>query len=85
MMSIPRKGTSANLAVRYAVNRLKDAELNLLVAMRTGKHRRNSRLLAALDLTREAFAMLSGTGTENKSRRRSKAPRLPAAPGAGFL
>jgi hypothetical protein len=84
-MSALRKGASAKLAVRYAVTRLKDAELNLLVAMRTGKHRRNSRLLAALVLTREAVAMLSGTATENKPRRWSETSHSPAAPSAKFL
>jgi hypothetical protein len=84
-MNTPRKGASANHAVRYAVTRLKDAELDLLIAMRTGNYRRNSRLLAALLLTREAVAMGSGTATENKPCHSSKMYHSPAVPGARFL
>jgi len=84
-MNALRKGISAELAVRYAVSHLKDAEVDLLVAVRTGKHRRNSRLLAALVLMREVRAMLSSTVTENKSHRRTKRSHLPSAPGARFL
>ena len=84
-MNAPRKGISPELAVRYAVSHLKDAEVDLRVAVRTGKHRRNSRLLAALVLMREVRAMLSNTTKENKSHRRTKMSHLPSAPGARFL
>ena len=84
-MSAPRKGISPELAVRYAVSHLKDAEVDLLVAVRTGRHRRNSRLLVALVLTREVLAMLSDTAAEKKSRRRTKTSHLPSAPAGRFL
>ncbi len=80
-----RKGLSPNLAVRYAVRHLKDAEVDLLVAIRTGRHRRNSLLLAALVLMREAIAMLSRTATDHKSRRKANDPRFPPTPGARLL
>jgi hypothetical protein len=85
MDAAPRKGLSPDLAVRYAVRHLQDAEVDLLVAVRTGRHRRNSVLLAALVLTREALAMLSKTATHHTSRRKAKTPHLPSAPGARFL
>jgi hypothetical protein len=85
MDAAPRKGISPNLAVRYAVRHLKDAEVDLLVAVRTGRHRRNSVLLAALVLMREALAMLSKTATDHTSHRKAKTPHLPSTPGARFL
>jgi hypothetical protein len=84
-MNAPRKGTSQEVAVRNVVSRLKDAEVNLLVAIRSGKNRRHSVLLVALVLVREALAALSGRAKENKLRRRAKTPHLPPAPGARFL
>jgi hypothetical protein len=85
MMKTPRKTTSPELAVRYAVSRLKDAEIDLLVAIRTGKHRRQSRLLAVLVLVREARTLLSGTAAGNKSREKTKRAHLPTGPGARFV
>jgi hypothetical protein len=84
-MNAPRKGISPEVAVRNTVSHLKDAEVDLLVAVRSGPHRRNSVLLAALVLVREALATLSGTAMENKSRRRTKTSHLPATPGARFV
>jgi hypothetical protein len=83
MDAAPRKGISSNLAVRYAVYHLKDAEVDLLVAVRAGRQRSNSVLLVALVLLREALAMLSRT--DHKSRQKAKAPRFPSTPGARFL
>jgi hypothetical protein len=80
-----RKGISPNLAVQYAVRHLKDAEVDLLVAVRTGRHRRNSLLLVALVLMREAIAILSRTATDHKSRRKTNNPRFTSTPGARFL
>jgi hypothetical protein len=85
MDAAARKGISPNLAVRYAVGHLKDAEVDLLVAVRAGRQRGNSVLLAALVLLQEALAMLSRTATDHKSRRKAKTPHFPSTPGARFL
>ncbi len=84
-MNAPRKRISREVAVRNAVSRLKDAEVDLLVAIRSGKNRRRSVLLVALVLVREALAALSGAAKENKLRRRVKTSQMPSAPGARFL
>ena len=84
-MKAPRRGISPKLAVRHAVSHLKDAEVDLLVAVRTGRHRRNSRLVAALALMREALVMLSDTATENRSRHGTKSSHLLSAPGARLV
>jgi hypothetical protein len=85
MNAASRKGISPTLAVQYAVSHLRDAEVDLLVAVRTGRYRRNTLLLAALVLIREALVMLSGPATYHKSRRQPKKPHVRTAPGARFL
>jgi hypothetical protein len=84
-MNAPREGLSPDLAVQNAVRHLKDAEVDLLVAVRTGKHPHIAFLVAALALLQEALVMLARTVTDDKSSRKTKKARKSSTPGARFV
>jgi hypothetical protein len=71
-MNALRKGPSQNLAIQHAISRLKDAEINLLVAVRTRRHPQNALLVASLALIREALATVSKASRHNMSRGKTK-------------
>jgi hypothetical protein len=84
-MNALRKGPSPNLAIQHAISRLKDAEVNLLVAVRTRRHPHNALLLASLALLREALATVSRAPRHNKSRGRTKRTSGSSQQGARLL
>ena len=84
-MSALRKGPSPNLAIQHAISCLKDAEINLLVAVRTRRHPHNALLLASLALLGEALAMVSRASRQNKPRGRTKGSYSSSQQGARLL
>jgi len=84
-MRAPRNGRSPNLAIQHGISCLKDAEINLLVAVRTRRHPHNALLLASLALLREVLATVCRTSRQNKSRARTKRTYSSSQQGARLL
>jgi hypothetical protein len=58
-MESPQKGPAANAAVDRALDHLKQAEVDLLAAIRPGGHPNNAELLEVHAFLWEAISMLS--------------------------
>ncbi len=58
-MDIPQKGPASNTAVERALDHLKQAEVDLLAAIRPGDHPQNATLLEVHSFLWEAISMLT--------------------------
>ena len=68
-MDIPQRGPTPNTAVERALDHLKQAEVDLLAAIRPGDHPQNATLLEVHSFLWEAISVLSRIISENPGRR----------------
>ncbi|MGA8872644.1 MAG: hypothetical protein WA434_06110 [Candidatus Acidiferrales bacterium] len=67
-MDIPQKGPAPNAAVERALDHLKQAEVDLLAAIRPGDHPQNATLLEVHSFLWEAISMLTKAAISGERR-----------------
>jgi hypothetical protein len=67
-MDIPQKGPAPNTAVERALDHLRQAEADLLTAIRPGDHPSNAALLEVHSFLWEAISMLTKVISEKEGR-----------------
>ena len=65
-MDIPQKGSAPHTAVERALDHLKQAEVDLLAAIRPGDHPQNATLLEVHSFLWEAISVLSRIISERR-------------------